>query len=124
MAATLKSLSSKKATIYVPVDTDNPDGEKVRIVYRTKALNESRLNRIIDSAGGPENKLSDLRFGAVASEMFLAYVVEWDLRANEEDSDPIALTRDGIADVPTDFLQSIVAAIQADQRPDPTTDKS
>ena len=117
MPATLSSITSKKATLYVPLDEDDPDGEKVKVVYKPKAYDrrfERDLNRISQDKGEDEAIAA-----AITTKAFLNIVVSWDLQADAGDAEPIPLTEEGLETVPVVVLSGILKAIGDDQRPDP-----
>lgn len=119
MPASLQSITSKRATVHVPIDADDPESGKVKVVYRPKAYDkrfERQLNSITQSKG------EDEAIGAeIVTKTFLNIVVSWDLRAEDSDSEAIPLTEEGLEIVPVAFLNDVLVAIGDDQRPDPTT---
>ncbi len=118
MAGTLKSISSKRATIHVPTDPDNPEGDKIRVVYKPRSLNGELSQNILERVEkNPE--LGQLLVPQATRQFIANVVVEWDLRADEADSEPIPLTDEGLLTVPIAFLEEIVAAIRDDQSVDP-----
>ena len=122
MPASLKSITSKRATIFVPIDPANPDSDKVRVVYRPKALTERAINRFNDIVSAAAD--NELAGGKQTIELFVTIVESWDLLADPSDTDPIPLTYEGLADVPTAFLNDVIVATSDDQKPDPTTKTS
>lgn len=119
MPASLSSITSKRATINVPVDKDNPEGDTVRVVYKPKAYDkrfERQLNAITQEKGDDEVVSAE-----IVTTAFLNIVAEWDLRAEDSDSEAIPLTPAGLEIVPVASLAEILTAIGDDQTPDPTT---
>lgn len=119
MPASLKSITGKKATIHVPLDSDDPESAKVRIVYRSRAITERKIEQINET--GRERYKGELTDARQVRAFIQSIVTEWDLLADPDDSDPVPLTSEGLADVPTAFLIEILEATVADQKPDPTT---
>lgn len=122
MAASLKSISSKKATLYYPIDPDDPESAKIKVVYRPAALSGELVSRMEEARS--ESELQGWAIAAVTIECFLGTVVEWDAKWDDADSEPIPLTKEALQPVSTLLLDAILGAINADQRPDPTTKKS
>lgn len=122
MAATLKSITSERATLYFPVHPDDPNSDKIKVVYLPKALTGELVERMAEQKN--ELGLEGWGIAMLTIECFIGTVVEWDFKREESDSDPIPLTREGLKPVPTMLLDAILGAITADQRPDPTTKKS
>ena len=117
MPATLSSITSKRATIYVPVDKDNLDGEKVRVTYKPRAVTP-RIEKAIRQAS-KEAETDEDAAELKSLQMFCTVVVEWDLRADDLAPEPIPITVDGLQDMPWRFLMDILEAIGNDQKPDP-----
>ncbi len=121
MPASLKSITSKRATVSVPVEPDDPDGDQVRVTYRPKAFTPRVYQRFAEMQA---NSTNEWESGPILVEMFIRIVDKWDLRADAEDEDPIPLTAEGLADVPVALMSSIIGEAISDQQPDPTTKKS
>lgn len=121
MAATLTSITSKKVTLSIPVDESEPDGEKVTLTYKPKALSRS-YEREFNELMAHQNE--QMVGAEITVRTFLLMVTAWDAKWNESDSDPIPLTPEGMEDVPTQWLQYLLKKIGEDQQPDPTTKTS
>lgn len=121
MAATLTSITSKKVVLSVPLDEDQPDGDKVTLTYKPKAFSRG-YEREFNELMGHQNE--QMVGAEVTVRTFLLMVTGWDAKWNESDSDPIPLTPEGLEDVPTQFLQYLLREIGKDQQPDPTTKTS
>lgn len=116
MAPTLKSMKSQRATVYVVADPSDPDGEKVKVVYRPGEISDEMFEAV--AAKADDDTSSEL------VRMLLPIMERWDLRADEGDEEPIPITREGLRPVPTPFLRRVLSAIIEDTQPDPTTKKS
>lgn len=53
------------------------------------------------------------------AEMFIHSVARWDLKWSDTDEQPIPLTTEGLAGVPSDILNEVFKQIQEDRHPDP-----
>ena len=121
MPASLKSLTSKKVTLTVPVDEDQPDGDKVTLTYKPKALSRSYEREFNDLMAHQNEQMVGAE---ITLNTFLLMVDGWDAKWDESDSEPIPLTPEGLENVPTQFLQYLLRKIGEDQQPDPTTKTS
>lgn len=118
MAATLTSITSKKVALAIPVDEDQPDGEKVNLTYKPKAFSRGYERQFNDLMGHQNEQMVGAE---ITVRTFLLMVTDWDTKWNESDSDPIPLTPEGLEDVPVQWLQYLLRKIGEDQQPDPTT---
>ena len=121
MAATLKSITSKTATLSVPLDDDDPDGEVVTLTYKPKAFSRSYEREFNDLAGRQDDQMVGAE---ITVRTFLLMVTSWDAKWDDADPNPIPLTPEGLEDVPTQLLQYLLKKIGEDQQPDPTTKTS
>ncbi len=117
MPASLSSITSQRATLLMPVDPNDPDGDRLKIVYKPKVLS-TRIMRDITEAVDSDDELAGTER---VLRQFCKVVVEWDLRTEPGDKEPIPLTPEGLEDVPLLILRDIFTAINDDQSPDPTT---
>jgi hypothetical protein len=121
LAATLRSISSKTATLRVPLDEKNPDGGTVELTYKPKAFSRSYERQFNDLMAHQSEQMVGAE---ITVRTFLLMVTGWDLKWDESDADPIPLTPEGLEDVPTQTLQYLLRKIGEDQQPDPTTKTS
>jgi len=119
LAPTLKSLKSQRATVFVAIDKNDPDGEKVKVVYRAGEISDELFVRLSD-----ENESESDENGSELVRLLVPIIERWDLKADESDEDPIPITVRGLRPVPTAFLRRILTAVIEDTQPDPTTKKS
>ena len=92
MAATLKSITSKTATLSVPLDDDDPDGEVVTLTYKPKAFSRSYEREFNDLVGRQDDQMVGAE---ITVRTFLLMVTSWDAKWDAADPGPIPLT--GIA---------------------------
>lgn len=121
MPASLKSIASKRVTLTVPVDEDQPDGDKVTLTYRPKALSRSYEREFNEVMAHQDEQMVGAE---ITVRTFQLMVTGWDAKWDESDSETIPLTDDGLENVPTQFLQYLLRKIGEDQQPDPTTKTS
>ena len=119
MAASLKSITGKTASIIVKTDDDDPNSPFVNVVYRVSAYSKD-FEKAINEAGKKE-QTDEVTAARVTVASFVRLVKSWDFRYEEEDTDPIPITEEALELVPTEFLAKIMKAIGDDQNPDPTT---
>lgn len=121
MAASLRSITSKKATLTLPLDESDPDGGMVELTYKPKSLSRKYEREFNDLM---VNKDEQMVGAEITVRTFLYMVTGWNLKWDESDSEPIPLTAEGLEDVPTETLQYLLRKIGEDQQPDPTTKTS
>jgi hypothetical protein len=118
MPASLSSITSKRATLYVPLDEKDPDSPKVKIVYRPKSYDrkfERHMNSLLQDREDDEELIA----ASVWIRSFLHIVQSWDLKWDDADEEPIPLTEEALDGFPTDVIAGIVRAIGEDQKTDP-----
>jgi hypothetical protein len=118
MPASLSSITSKRATLYVPLDENDPDSQKVKVVYRPKSYDkkfERHMNKLLEEKKDDDELIA----AAVWIRSFLHIVQAWDLKWDDADEEPIPLTEEALEDVPTEVISGIVRAIGEDQQTDP-----
>jgi hypothetical protein len=118
MPASLSSITSKRATLYVPIDDENPEGDKVKIVYRPKSY-DKKFERHMNALLTDKEDDDELIAASIWIRSLLHIVHSWDLKFSESDDEPIPLTEEALEDVPTEVIAGIVRAIGEDQRTDP-----
>ena len=121
MPASLKSITSKQATLTLPLDEHEPDGDKVTLTYKPKAFSRS-YEREFNGLMAHQNE--QMVGAEITVRTFRLMVTGWDAKWEESDSEPIPLTDAGLENVPTQFLQYLLRKIGEDQQPDPTTKTS
>lgn len=119
MAATLNSIINKRAKLTIPLDKRDPDAGSVTIVYRPKAITPRKEKAYHEAVA----KSTDRGIGALLNR-FSEVVIEWDLRWDDADSEPVAIKPETLMDVPSDVLSGILNAINEDQNPDPPTENA
>lgn len=116
MPASFESISSKKVTLTLPLDEDNPDSDTITLVYKPKALTKA-YEREFNEIMAHQNE--QMVGAEITIRTFLLMVTSWDAKLKDSDSDPIPLTPEGLENVPTQSLQYLLRKIGEDQQPDP-----
>jgi hypothetical protein len=124
MAATLEKLTAKRVRLTLPLFEDEPDGDKVTVSYKPRAMTpklERKFNKLMAEIRSESDDTESLVNARQVMQMFLLVVPEWDFRETEE-GPTIPLTEEGLEDVPAQFLGYLLTEITKDQTPDPTTE--
>jgi hypothetical protein len=117
MARTLAGLKAKTHTFTAEInvgDEHEPDLFPVRVTYRAHAFDEA-----LEEAVAPLAEAS--RMAAVVREVTIRVIDSWDLKADDDATEPVPLTPEGLKDIPSDFLELLLEAIKANRRPNPAT---
>jgi hypothetical protein len=121
MAATLKTLRDAKVRLAVPVvagydaETGEPIEDAITITYFCHVYDagfEQKATEILR-----ERDPEDVLLFRITAHKFLHVVASWDLKANEDDAEPIPLTEDALAasGVTRDVLEDILTAVNDDR---------
>lgn len=120
MAASIASITAKRATIVIPIDPSDPDSDTVSVTYKPKAYTRQMEREMNALTPESENQLAG---AAYTIGVFQRMVTKWDLKYSADDADPIPLTDEGLETVPVEILTGILEAIGNDQKPDPKAEK-
>ena len=102
---TADRLLATEATLFVPADPADPDGESVAVVYRPGAVS------LLDVATMLETMPID---PVGACHDFLApTLVSWDVKWRASDPETIPVTRETMSALPFGFLYAVMMAIVA-----------
>jgi len=111
------------------------DGDVLNVAYRPNVITTEFKSKLvgfaerIDSVRAEDEDKDDLRQGLLSIQMsaemsdiyvkqLVAFVAEWDL--TEDDGQMVALTSERVGQLPERFIQTVMQAINQDNRPDPT----
>jgi hypothetical protein len=100
----LSKVLEKRATVAI----DMGDGESLNVTYRPNSITPE----LIDRAGTQETS------AALVVSITSGLVEAWDL--TDEHDKTIPVTAQEIAKLPINFLNSVISAVSADSRLDPT----
>ena len=108
--ASLKDLQQPAAAGVIEVR-----GVPIQVVYRPEMITPEFEDGLAELSGIESVR----RKGEVLFEMLSTAVVSWDLKLNDSDTEPIAITREGLRKVPLMIQADIISEVMGLIAPDP-----
>jgi hypothetical protein len=123
--ATLSSITGQVGTLYVPVNSEEPDGEKVKLTYRRNRVTanfESEINELTRKKQSGEVTSVDVEATYI---LFTRTFVTWDLK-DEEGGPVIPLKMEELRsrEFPIEWMMLALNALDEANKPDPPTEQS